>query len=95
MTGAKATWGQNIGIGAGNGLLSDAALENGLRLKPRTCVRGLLACWFVMTTDMMALVRSGEQQLHFSAKFVPNLLAAFQVPCRICSRNTAKTKAAF
>ena len=44
MTGAKFHAGANIGIGAGNALLSDAALENGLQLGSAYLRSRALAC---------------------------------------------------
>lgn len=94
MTGAKFHAGANIGIGAGNALLSDAALENGLQLGSRVLAFAGFGLLFVMTTDMMALVRSMEQQFHFPAKFVYGLLAAFQILPNM-QQEYRKTKAAF
>ena len=86
--------GTNIGIGTSEGFLSDVAVENGLQLGSRVLAFAGLGLLFVTTTDIMELVRSLEQQLHFPVKFVYGLLAAFQILPNM-QQEYRKTKAAF
>ena len=94
VTGMKFHAGTNIGIGTSEGFLSDVAVENGLQLGSRVLAFAGLGLLFVTTTDIMKLVRSLEQQLHFPVKFVYGLLAAFQILPNM-QQEYRKTKAAF
>ncbi|MEG0257849.1 MAG: energy-coupling factor transporter transmembrane component T [Christensenella sp.] len=94
MTGMKFHSGANIGVGAGNALLSGSGVLSGLQLASRVLAFAGVGMTFVLTTNNMELMRSLEQQLHMPVKFVYGLQAAFSLLPNM-QEEYRKTKAAF